>query len=80
MWKGLALMFSFCSSHRMSTTILADPPIAIPPCPVALRGPPGFRFVPAQPARRVVRRAMRDFTGFLALAWAMAELALWVAA
>lgn len=64
----------------MSTPTFADPTIAIPPCPVALRAPPGFRFVPAMPAHRVARRAMRDFTGFLALAWAMAELALWVAA
>jgi hypothetical protein len=42
----------------------------IPPCPV-------LRFVPAPPPGRVLRRAMRDFTGFLALAWALAEIALW---
>lgn len=40
------------------------------PCPV-------LRFVPAAPAGRLARRAMRDFTGFLALAWALAEIALW---
>ena len=28
--------------------------------------------------RRLARRAMRDFTGFLAIAWAAAEIALWV--
>lgn len=36
-----------------------------------------LRFVPAEPPARLARRAMRDFTGFLALAWALAEIALW---
>ncbi|WP_198378801.1 hypothetical protein [Neoroseomonas rubea] len=55
----------------MSTRTADDPSLVIPPCPVPVR------FVPATPRRRVVRRAMRDFTSFLALAWAAAEIALW---
>lgn len=55
----------------MSTRTAHDPSLVIPPRPVVVR------FVPAAPPRRVVRRAMRDFTGFLALAWAAAEIALW---
>jgi hypothetical protein len=35
------------------------------------------RFVPATPPARAARRALRDFTGFLVLAWAAAEIALW---
>jgi len=64
-------MFCFCSSHAMRPHPAAGPfgPM-IPPCPV-------LRFVPAPPPGRVLRRAMRDFTGFLALAWALAEIALW---
>jgi hypothetical protein len=68
---GLALMFSFCSSPPMSTRTLHDPGLAIPPRPVAVR------FVPARPPARIARRMMRDFTGFLAIAWAVAEIALW---
>ncbi|MBR0652352.1 hypothetical protein GXW78_22030 [Roseomonas terrae] len=60
-------------------TLPHDLSLAIPPCPVALRPDPRYRFVPAAPPR-ATRRAMRDFTGFLALAWAVAELALWVGA
>ncbi len=56
----------------MRTNAAADPPIAIPPLPLVVR------FVPAKPPGRPGRRAMRDFTGFLVLAWAAAELALWV--
>lgn len=48
-----------------------DPSLVIPPRPVVVR------FVPDRPARPG-RRAMRDFTGFLVLAWAAAEIALWV--
>jgi hypothetical protein len=48
-----------------------DPSLVIPPRPVAVR------FVAARPGRPA-RRALRDFTGFLALAWAAAEIALWV--
>lgn len=48
-----------------------DPPLEIPPVPLVVR------FVPARPPGRLARRAMRDFTGFLALAWAAAEIALW---
>ncbi len=55
----------------MSTRIAFDPSLVIPPRPVVVR------FVPATPPRRIARRAMRDFTGFLALAWAVAEIALW---
>jgi hypothetical protein len=55
----------------MSTQTRIDPSLVIPPIPAIIR------FVPAQPRRRVVRRAMRDFTGFLAIAWAAAEIALW---
>ncbi len=54
-----------------------DPSLEIPPLPVAMRAVPVIRFVPARPRRRIARRAMRDFTGFLALAWVVAELALW---
>ncbi len=43
----------------------------VPPLPVVIR------FIPAPPPGRALRRAMRDFTGFLALAWVMAEIALW---
>jgi hypothetical protein len=64
----------------MRTAPSIDPTLAIPPCPVAMRRVPMVRFVPAVPRRRIARRAMRDFTGFLALAWAMAEIALWVGA
>lgn len=73
-------MFLICSYPRMRTLHPADPSLAIPPCPVATRMAPIIRFMPAVPPRRLARRAMRDFTGFLALAWAMAELALWVGA
>jgi hypothetical protein len=66
---GLALMFVFCSNHRMSTRI--DPSLLIPPHPVVIR------FVPAAPVARQARRALRDFTGFLVLAWVFAEIALW---
>lgn len=48
-----------------------DPSLVIPPRPVTVR------FVPAAPRARLARRAMRDFTGFFALAWAAAEFALW---
>jgi hypothetical protein len=48
-----------------------DPSLIIPPYPVTVR------FVPAAPKGRLARRAMRDFTGFLAIAWAVAEIALW---
>ncbi len=64
-------MFLFCSYHRMSHRTAIDPSLVIPPRPVVVR------FVPAAPPRRVARRAMRDFTGFLVLAWAAAEIALW---
>ncbi|MEO3474580.1 hypothetical protein AAFN86_22120 [Roseomonas sp. CAU 1739] len=64
----------------MRTLSPVDTTLAIPPCPVAMRVVPPIRFLPATPARRIARRAMRDFTGFLALAWAMAELALWAGA
>lgn len=73
-------MFWFCSYRRMRTLCPIDPSLAIPPCPVAMRVVPVIRFVPASPPQRIARRAMRDFTGFLALAWAMAELALWAGA
>lgn len=73
-------MFWFCSYHRMRTLQPADPSLAIPPCPVAMRMAPIIRFVPAPTPGRIARRAMRDFTGFLALAWVVAELALWVGA
>ena len=55
----------------MSTHRSFDPSLVIPPCPVVVR------FTPARPGGRITRRAMRDFTGFLVLAWAAAELALW---
>lgn len=55
----------------MSTRTLHDPSLVIPPRPVAVR------FVPASPPARLARRAMRDFTGFLAIAWVVAEIALW---
>jgi hypothetical protein len=55
----------------MSTRTAIDPSLVIPPRPVVVR------FVPATPATRVARRAMRDFTGFLVLAWVAAEIALW---
>lgn len=55
----------------MSTQTRIDPSLVIPPVPAMIR------FVPAEPPRRVLRRAVRDFTGFLAIAWAAAELALW---
>lgn len=61
----------------MRTLQPVDPSLIIPPYPVAMCGAPVIRFVPAKP-QRIARRAMRDFTGFLALAWAMAEIALWV--
>jgi len=64
-------MFWFCSYHRMSQRTAIDPSLVIPPHPVVVR------FVPAAPPARVARRALRDFTGFLVLAWAAAELALW---
>ncbi len=64
----------------MRTRHPADPSLAIPPVPVAMRVATVVRFVPATPPLRIARRAMRDFTGFLALAWAMAELALWAGA
>ena len=64
-------MFWFCSSHPMSKRHPMDPPLEIPPVPLVVR------FVPARPPGRLARRAMRDFTGFLALAWAAAEIALW---
>lgn len=48
-----------------------DPSLEIPPVPLVVR------FVPARPPVRLARRAMRDFTGFLVLAWAAAEIALW---
>lgn len=64
----------------MRTLRPIDPSLAIPPCPGALRLTPPFRYVPFGRPRRLARRAMRDFTGFLALAWAMAELALWAGA
>jgi hypothetical protein len=69
--KGLAFMFCFCSHHAMSTRTAIDPSLIIPPRPVVIR------FVPAMPAGRRARRAMRDFTGFLVLAWMAAEIALW---
>lgn len=62
-------MFFFCSHHRM--THAAETLRTIPPMPVAIR------FIPATPPGRALRRAMRDFTGFLTLAWAAAEIALW---
>ena len=64
----------------MRTLHPVDPSLAIPPYPVAMRMDPQFRFVPGGQPARIARRAMRDFTGFLAIAWAMAELALWVGA
>lgn len=64
-------MFWFCSYHRMSTHRSFDPSLVIPPYPATVR------FTPARVGQRVTRRAMRDFTGFLVLAWAAAELALW---
>ena len=64
-------MFVFCSYHPMSTRPLIDPSLVIPPIPFQVR------FIPARPPGRIARRAMRDFTGFLALAWAAAEIALW---
>jgi len=47
-----------------------DESLRIPPRPLAIR------FVPLRPVRPL-RRAMRDFTGFLAVAWAAAEIVLW---
>ncbi len=64
----------------MRTANLCDPSLIIPPYPVSVRPAPVLRFIPAAPPRRIVRRAMRDFTGFLALAWAVAELCLWAGA
>ena len=55
----------------MTPQMRFDPSLIIPPCPVTVR------FVPAAPRARLARRAMRDFTGFLAIAWAVAEIALW---
>lgn len=74
---GLAFMFWFCSYHRMRATHACDPSLIIPPIPVMARTAPVLRFIPAQRTGRLARRAMRDFTGFLALAWAVAELCLW---
>ena len=62
----------FCSYICMSTCTAPDPSLLIPPPPLVVR------FVPTRPQGRAARRAMRDFTGFLALAWAAAELALWI--
>ncbi len=62
----------------MRTLRPVDPSLIIPPYPVPTCGGPILRFVPRVRTRRIARRAMRDFTGFLALAWAMAEIALWV--
>ncbi len=64
----------------MRTTHPCDPTLIIPPYPVSVRPAPVLRFVPAKPTSRIVRQAMRDFTGFLALAWAVAELCLWAGA
>ncbi|WP_198371879.1 hypothetical protein [Roseomonas rosulenta] len=55
----------------MSQRTAIDPSLVIPPPPVVIR------FVPARPPARAARRALRDFTGFLVLAWAAAEIALW---
>ncbi len=68
---ALAFKFWFCSYHRMSHSTAIDPSLVIPPRPVMVR------FVPATPPARAARRALRDFTGFLVLAWAAAEIALW---
>ncbi len=65
-------MFLFCSYHAMSTRQATDPSLLIPPVPLVIR------FTPARSGARPARRAMRDFTAFLALAWAAAEIALWV--
>lgn len=73
-------MFWFCSYHRMRATQACDPSLLIPPIPVVLRPAPVLRFVPTKPKRRIARQAMRDFTAFLAIAWAVAELCLWVGA
>jgi hypothetical protein len=70
-------MFLFCSYHAMSTPHLTGPRPAIDPSLVIPPRPLVIRFVPARPRGRGTRRAMRDFTGFLVLAWAAAELALW---
>ena len=56
----------------MMTRTATDPSLLIPPPPLMVR------FVPARPPGRATRRVMRDFTGFLALAWAAAEVALWI--
>jgi hypothetical protein len=58
------------SPHALRA-VRIDPSLVIPPRPVVVR------FVPAR-AARPARRALRDFTGFLVLAWAAAEIALWV--
>lgn len=64
-------MFCFCSHLTMRPHPASGPFAAAPhPCPV-------LRFVPAERPARLARRALRDFTGFLALAWALAEIALW---
>lgn len=55
----------------MSPRTAIDPSLVIPPHPVVVR------FVPATPPARAARRALRDFTCFLVLAWAAAEIALW---
>lgn len=65
-------MFVFCSSTCMRQIIAADADLRIPPLPIVIR------FVPARAHRNTARRAMRDFTGFLTLAWMIAEFALWV--
>lgn len=62
-------MFLFCSYHAMSNA--DDASLRIPPCPMMVR------FVPARPPHAPFRRVMRDFTGFLVVAWAAAEIALW---
>lgn len=55
----------------MSSSTCFDPSLIIPPRPVTVR------FTPQPRPARLARRALRDFTAFLVLAWAMAELALW---
>ena len=55
----------------MSNRTVIDASLVIPPPPVVIR------FVPATPPARAARRALRDFTAFLVLAWAAAEIALW---